>query len=497
MEREIIVGKEILNQLNQISNYFGQPPKIASLCIPSFSERSEGKDPDQIRIKLENEAEQLRVFFSTIENDGVCSLITPAASPHTPETIPILINGKPMPAHLIVWWWGRGKRVDLINLSRLDSELRKKYLEAISQQIKQSVSFLFKYLPEDYQQKYSKWLEIYGLVGHANSNERKKTGLSRGAQSHPEGHINIVFHPYDKYREKGQKEEIDAADFLKHVGVMDTILMKKWGDFFTQVSHFLLKSNDLSTSWELKHALSNDQISFYEGLRLNFYKRPINLNEALENICQVISFYDQFYQLLKSGFENYWKNIGNENKKTEIISKLKHSLIEKLRQIGVMNLKTFDDQIDGLVDFTLSFKPTYQQLKNWEQDESVDESSRKIISRLKNKYEKRRERLKSMTNEEKKAFVDKAAGFYGVSSIVAESLVLMIKNQIADPANDWKNIKFTWPNQLSLSYMIEDYEIDNNGEILVKKITIAPRFMTEKGTFEDMAGMIIRRCQGV
>jgi len=102
-----------------------------------------------------------------------------------------------------------------------------------------------------------------------------------------------------------------------------------------------------------------------------------------------------------------------------------------------------------------------------------------------------------MTDEEKKAFVDKVAGFYGVTSIVAESLVLMIENQIADPANDWKNIKFTWPNQLSLSYMIEDYEIDNNGEILVKKITIAPRFMTEKGAFEDMAGMIIRRCQGV
>jgi hypothetical protein len=145
---------------------------------------------------------------------------------------------------------------------------------------------------------------------------------------------------------------------------------------------------------------------------------------------------------------------------------------------------------------TLSFRPTYQQLTNWEKDENIDESLRDRISRLKNKYEKRRKRLKSMTNEEKNAFVDRVARFYGVDSIVAESLVLMIENQIADPADDWKNIKFTFPNQISLSWMIEEYEIGDNGEILVTKITIAPRFMTEKGAFEDIGGMRVIRKEG-
>lgn len=102
-----------------------------------------------------------------------------------------------------------------------------------------------------------------------------------------------------------------------------------------------------------------------------------------------------------------------------------------------------------------------------------------------------------MTNEERKVFVDRVARFYGVSSIVAESLILMIENQIADPADDWKNIKFTFPNQISLSWMIEEYEIGDNGEILVKKITIAPRFMMEKGVFEDIAGMKVDRPQGI
>jgi len=72
----------------------------------------------------------------------------------------------------------------------------------------------------------------------------------------------------------------------------------------------------------------------------------------------------------------------------------------------------------------------------------------------------------------------------------------MIENQIADPADDWKNIKFTFPNQISLSWMIEEYEIGDNGEILVTKITIAPRFMTEKGAFEDIGGIRVIRKEG-
>jgi len=277
---------------------------------------------------------------------------------------------------------------------------------------------------------------------------------------------------------------------------MDTILMNNFGDFFSQITGLIFNIPNLSVYWELKHVSSKNQISIYEGLKLNFYEKPLQLNEALEFIAKIVGFYDQIYEDLKQGFENYWKNIGNENKKTEMIRELKRSLVERLRQIGVRNVEMFDRQIDSLVDMTFSFRPTYQQLTNWEKDENIDESLRDRISRLKNKYEKRRKRLKSMTNEEKNAFVDRVARFYGVDSIVAESLVLMIENQIADPADDWKNIKFTFPNQTSLSWMIEEYEIGDNGEILVTKITVAPRFMTEKGAFEDIGGMRVIRKEG-
>jgi hypothetical protein len=489
--------KELLTSLQNVYPYFVEG--LPTLIIFPFGQRGEGKGRDEFIKDLFEEAERYG-FKSQILRDGnVFSLITPAASPHTTEMIKINLNNQEVkiPAHLIVWWGKVGERIDFLSLSRMKKEEREKLIDLISSNIHAAWRVLYDSLPEErYKNNVSGFLEIYGLVGHATEEERKNSGLSRGAQSNPEGHINICFHPYDKYRKQVEKKGINAADFLKHTGVMDTILMNNFGDFFSQITGLIFNIPNLSVSWELKHASSKNQIFIYEGLKLNFYEKPLQLNGALEFIAKIVGFYDQIYEDLKQGFENYWKNIGNENKKTEIIRKLKHSLFERLRQIGVRNVEMFDRQIDSLVDMTLSFRPTYQQLKNWEKDENIDKSLRDIISRLKNKYEKRRERLKSMTNEEKNAFVDRVARFYGVDSIVAESLVLMIENQIADPADDSKNIKFTFPNQISLSWMIEEYKIGDNGEILVTKITVAPRFMTEKGAFEDIGGMRVIRKEG-
>jgi len=488
------ITEKLLISLQNVYPFFNG--RVPTLMIPPFGQRGENKNREGFFNNLYQEAQKFGLLIS--EDDVIFSIVTPAASPHTTEIITIEENGEQLqiPIHLIVWWGNLKKRIDFLSLSRMEKEEREKYLFLIGKNINFALQFLHTKLPEEYRDNPAQVLEIYGLVGHTTDEERKNTGLSRGAQSNPEGHINICFHPYDKYRRQVEQQGINAADFLKHTGVMDTILMTSFGDFFSQITGFLLKIPNLSTSWELKHAFSQDQISIYEGLRLNFYEKPIGLGKSLEIVSSVIGFYDQFYQLLKEGFDSYWRNIGNDGEKNKIISQIKQSLIERLKQIGIDNLELLNQLINNLVDFALFFKPTYQQLKNWEKDRSINENSKKIISQLKSKYEQRRKRLKSMTSEEKKVFIEKVAGFYGVSSIVAESLVLMIENQIADPADDWKNIKFTFPNQISLSWMIEDYEIDDNGEILVKKITIAPRFMTEKGAFEDIGGMRVVRTEG-
>ena len=489
------IAETLLSCLQNVYPFFEGLP---TLTISPFGQRGEGRERDTFIEGLFRESRRYGLELRILDNKSF-SLITPAASPHTTEMLEINLNGQEVkiPAHLIVWWGKYQERVDFLSLVRMKEEDREKFFSLIEENIKLAWKFLHDRLPEGYKQNPTKFLEIYGLVGHATEEERKYTGLSRGSQSNPEGHINICFHPYDEYRKQVEKRGINAADFLKHTGVMDTILMKNWGDFFSQITGFLLKIPNLRTSWELKHAFSQNQISIYEGLSLNF-SEPVQLNKALEVIAKIVGFYDQIYEGLKQGFENYWKNIANEDEKSKVVKQLKMFLFEKLEQLGVKDLNDFSMQVVKLIDFTLSFKPTYQQLKNWEQDKNIDESSRKIISRLKNKYEKRRERLKSMTNEEKRAFIERVARFYSVSLVVAESLVLMIENQIADlsEGKDWEKIKFTFPNQISLSWMIEEYEIDDNGEILVKKITIAPRFMTEKGAFEDMGGMKVERSQG-
>ena len=69
----------------------------------------------------------------------------------------------------------------------------------------------------------------------------------------------------------------------------------------------------------------------------------------------------------------------------------------------------------------------------------------------------------------------------------------MLENNIAEPEEDWQKIKFTWPASLSLSYMLEEYEVGEDGKIIVKKLTFSPRFMTEKGALEDIAGQRLKR----
>jgi hypothetical protein len=424
--------------------------------------------------------------FNPKKSGEYVSCITTASSPHTP----IIIND--IPAHLIVWWWqennGDPQRLDFLALSKLPPEERKKALEIISGNITNAVNNLSQLIPVD--SNYPEVIEIYGLVGHAKPKERQATGFSRGAQSNPAGHINVVYHPYEKYQKMVELKPITPEDFLKHAGIMDTIIMKNWGDFFVNLIRRIIgDTTGISLSNEIKHAVSQDQVSLYEGIKLNYYQQSIPLEQALSTICEVVNFFNNIYEILKQGYENYWKNIGNDN-----CQSLREEIINQLMQAINSSNQNDKKQFEQIVDFALSFKPTYGQLVNFLQDGDLTYSSRNYLQRLKDKYEKRRIRFSQMSEEEKSRLVQKVAGFYAVNKTAAESLITLITNQIADPAESWQDIKFTWPFQISLAYMIEDYEITNEG-INAKKITIAPRFMSDKGVFEDIAGAIIEREQ--
>lgn len=470
----------IIDQLNLLNFNFPRDKEGNILCpilnIPPNQPRKDS-NPNFIEGIIE---EAKKLGFNILNNRYFYSCITTAASPHTP----IKINE--MPAHLLVWWWGENNtRIDFLALSKLPTNEKKEIIEIIAI----NTTIALKKILENIGEENFQNVEIYGLVGHSTPDARKQTGLSRGAQSAKDGHLNIVYHPYSQYQDMVKLKTITPEELLKHTGIIDTIIIKQWGNFLSNLARRIIQERGINITTELKHGSSQDQVSFYEGIKINCYKEPIPLTKALYIISEIVNVFNNIYEIIQQGYEHYWKNIHNPNSNSQ---ELKHQIIQQImQQINSQNLND-KKQIESIVDFAFSFKPTYGQICNFLQDSSLNDKSRKELERLKTKYEKRRKKLSEMTEKELDQLVKKISHYYDIDEIIAKSILTLIQHQIADPSMSWKNIEFTWPPQLSLAYAIENYDIKND-EIKVRKITIAFRFMSNKGVFEDMAGAIIKR----
>ena len=218
------IAKTLQLQISTIENETGDP-QLPQVKVPPFGERADKTlTPEDFREMLKKQALQ------QFESDNSLVLITYAASPHTIAHIPTEEEQEKPPAHLLVWWFKKeGKslqRLDMLALSQLEDEKRKEILSQIAEGIRWSVNFLRNKLnlPEE---QISKFIEIYGLTGHATTQERKETGLSRGAQSNPEGHLSVVYHPYEEYSEQATQILPTTAQLLKHLGPFDTVLHEK------------------------------------------------------------------------------------------------------------------------------------------------------------------------------------------------------------------------------------------------------------------------------
>ena len=477
-------------------------PQFPQITIPPFARRSEGKKDPYSEVINESRPPHLESFFS--EKDSTISFCTHPASPHTPELIEI--QGISYPAHLLVWWYEKNsesrKYPTIIDLARMNSEKRRPFLIAIASEIKKAVMFLKNefQIPDEELHHY---IEIYGLGGHTKPDERKKTGLSRGAQSHPMGHINVVYHPYEKYKELAQKGDTSPRQFLKQVGPMDTVVFNRWKSFLSVIATEIISSSTnphllKSVKSEENYEKQENSISFYEGLTITF-NQPQNMIDTLETICQIIAFFDGLYLQLRVGYETYYQHIGDGDK---ILSIIKKELIENIKlyfnqQIPGQKIIHLDDFINQIVDFSLNFHPTYQQLVLWQNSDEVSQATKDRLNSLQKTYEKIQETIKDP--EKKQRLIKWLEKFYSLTSFEAEAYLQFFIDMTSSTADDqWRSIEFTWADQLSLSYLLDKYIVDeNDGTIKVSKLTIAPRFFTNKGVFEDLAGMGISRPQGI
>lgn len=476
-------------------------PVFPRLIVAPHGQRSEGsKDPCRIVI---NEPRPDHLPQPSKKGNAV-SFCNYPASPHTPMTIEL--NGVRYPAHILVWWYREkddsNEYPTIIDLSRMEPEARKPFLEAIANQISDAVLFLKEQNSQIKPEEIHRYIKIYGLGGHTKPDERERTGLSRGAQSHPMGHINVVYHPFEKYKERVEKRPANHREFLKQIGPMDTVVFDRWEGYILTIIRKLISKNDLpqpNVSSTKTHKIGEQCISFYEGFTIEFTSSQ-NLVNSLEILCQVIGFFQGIYEILRTGYDQYYQHIGNKKEelieiKTVMFNNLKSFFSDQL-PISEDETPYFDKFFKEIIDFALSFHPTYQQLRLWQNSADVSQDTKTRLFKMQEAYEKIQKISKDPEKEQR--LTKWLQRFYGFSPFEAMAYLQFFYDMTSPTAEDqWKNIQFTCAGQLPISCLIDKYTIDENGSIQVNALTIAPRFFTNKGVFEDLAGMIIDRPQGV
>jgi hypothetical protein len=458
--------------------------KFPTLIVPSYTKRSEQNNNPVAQIL--REAAELGVYW---QRDGTAAVgITAAASPHTPEMIedPLNPKGPKIPAHLIVWAADtadtRTNPIAILDIAAMSDEERQPYWKLITGGIERAVDILKRSLAKGKNHS----IEIYGLGGHISPEIRQATGLARGAQSNPAFHIHVVAHQYETYRKQAKGKEISPREFLKQAGPMDTLLMNTFKYHIAAIINDLLQQNTtlFQTHVEEASGIGPNLVRFYEGISIEI-PDGLPLEASLETVGKIVGFFSSLYDSLRHHFDRYWLSSDPEQTKKEALDQL----LQLLDQIDYPKKADF---INELVEFAFSFYPTYEQVNQWLNQNPPDTKAKQRLVHVQKTYEY----MQNMTPARRNTVLALLKGAYGFDDFQAEAYLQFLIDA-SSPRTNWKSIEYVWSGTLSLSYMLEQYYIGKNGDIIVNKITLAPRFFTNKGAFEDIGGLRIIRDTGV
>ncbi|GIW63272.1 MAG: hypothetical protein KatS3mg091_074 [Patescibacteria group bacterium] len=470
--------------------------------VNSFLRRADNlTDPKVFRSVLLKQS-----LSKILTNQCSISFVTYAASPHTTEKI--VFNQKTMPGHFIVWWMKSKnkskqikdlKRFDFIKLSTSSLRHNKQTIDLIAKNIAFCIDV---FLTNCSQLKVfhdrgilSDYLTIYGLVGYSLPDSRKRYGFSRGSQSSPEGHLNIVLHQFKKYVDLSVLKKPKADEWLKHLGPVDTVVYNLFRLEISEINSLIIQglgyhnfSVGFDKNWQIYD--TKKKVSFFEGFYIYFDER-LEISDVLLILSKLVRFYNKLYYLLSKYFKKFYQSFNLPEKQEIIRIEFLKSVEEFLLKIDLNSGKNnWQRSAEKFVDFTLSLAPTFLQVKNWVRYSKKNKENLKILYQI---YveEKKKLSLESYQNKLVKMFMRK----YNLDKISASALLRM-KLDLYKEESEWQTIQFTMPETISLSYLISDY-IYKDGKVYAGKLSIAPRLMTQKGVFEDLAGVIIQREAGI
>ncbi len=474
-------------------------------------------------------------LFGIFTNKFARSTLTLNPAPHVPGKIPAEVvrnaalrrfgfipnlgNLNEIGTHLVVWWQKldtppetpieeqTGSRCDMLGLAQLPETDRKNYFSAISQQIENGVNLMAECLglSEDGLRN----LRVYGLFGHATWEERNKFGLSRGSQSAPDGHLNIVYLPEDVSK-KTNPEAVTAKEMVKQIGPWDTVVDNLFGSGIQRMIQntalsrlnprdvkennpiYVTRLSDYTTSSDFSH------MNFFEGYKLNF-GQSISIERSLAVLTDILKKGSDLYSAALSNYEAYFKNSHNPDRKKAIFDNLKTSA----------KLFGFGDRMAGeFANFVFSIKPTHGQLNKWINEIEADIHSHNAgtdnseisadnlayLKKVKRVYQRIAVKLHATGGRE--SLRKHLQHVNNLSPLDADLLLSVIEDRFKLMDEKVTNISSIMSPFLSGSYML-DYTRDNQGHIMVKGISLSTRLGTDKGVVEDLGGYVIHRATGI
>ncbi len=462
---------------------------------------------------------QAALFGGIDEFKGGSAGLTSTPSPHTTTTIgrttfleavkrergiddcQLPFKGDKAPAHIIAWVAGEDlERVDLTRLGELPTLEREKYFRAAERQVASAVNILIKSLNITDKEELMR-IRHYGVFGHATPQERRDTGGARGAQSVADWHTNIAFLPRGEMTSLAQIEDVTIADLMKQMGVLDTVTFSLFHPAerkrIEELTMQRLPNRKVTITMDMVHGSATDgsEVTFHEGATLRF-PGGVSYTEAMHVLADYVYDKEDLNNGLRKRFELYHKNRANK----VFVDSLRTDTFKFVEGKGFHG--RFAEQ---LVDLAFGSKPTRIQLDRWIADltaegRTEDDDSLRLLKGKRDRYEKILASLRLADGkpnpEGMRRIQNLIEARFQMNSLEAEIFTRMIYDTVKteeyiESQND--NIEFTWPVHFSGSFIFNDYEVQDDGTINVRSITIATKLASTKGALEDLMRVAVSR----
>ena len=403
--------------------------------------------------------------------------LAPVPVPHVPATIPskdflkaakdILgaeaelsprYDGVQYFSPQVVLWWKRKnneKPYDLADIYDLPFQEKMDFFSVISRKSKEAVRLITSLKSKP---------AIWGTWGYGTTEERLKEGLTRGGPTVREGHLH--FTSFDHGEQRLAFRELPPKDKLNHYAPWDKIILKRFGiSICTALSGFQPDNGPLfrvKRENKVEHH-PNGAISIFNGFILDF-ESAVPLESVLQTLVEITGKAENTYRQIHKFFGFYHKARDDENRKRAV-----EEIGGVLQKIGFHS-----EPAQELIRFIVSIKPTYGQLLAWREEIKRQEGGERDLEQIEkniNRYERVRKRLEASNKK--------------------NSLnVAIVEDCLKKPGDS--DITFTWPVHASFCYLIEDYELREEG-IFVRSLHLYPEFVTTESAVERVLGVVLKR----